>query len=61
MDECVRKEEEGREGRRSAYERERVKEGGPQFTHSVVIDSSCFHSRGILRLFVSILSSGIYL
>lgn len=37
-----------------AHERERVKEGGPRFTHSVVICSSCFHTGGILRLLLSI-------
>lgn len=46
MGECVRKEEEGREGRWSAYEGESVKEGGPRFTRGAVLDSSCFHTRG---------------
>lgn len=47
------------EGEERAHKRERVKEGGPEFTHSDVICSSCFHTEGVLRRLVSILLSGI--
>lgn len=44
-----------------AHESGGAAEGGPGFTHSVVICSSCFHTGGILRLLVSISLSGVEL